>query len=126
MDKLAERVAKMKIRGPLLLSCFGIFVAGMVAGVIAHDRLTVLLHPGFGMVDLTEYPPERLTQSLFLYAEDNDKPGLLPSGSFLYPHAGYAEGFTRYVLYVNFKGVLPSERNSISRDITVPVWAETE
>lgn len=110
----------------------GIMV-GFVCSYLVHDPIKRRLHAafGFGVVDLSGQWPEKLTEDLPLLPVDENMrntPGALPAGSILYPHKGYSEGFTTYIVYINVAASsLKSTPVKFEHNNTIaPVWGESE
>ena len=103
-----------------------IFLAGTFFGEsVAKPALRALSRSiGLGVASLADFPPEVLTAPMPLHS--NLSKGSLPAGTVLYPDAEYAEGFTQYVVFINFKGEPPVKPAGFGRGVTSPIWMTRE
>lgn len=67
----------------------------------------------------------RLEEPLLLQADGDLKNfHMLPAGTALYQDQSFAEGHTRYIVYVNIKGAIATERvESDKPNLVDPIWA---
>lgn len=98
----------------LSLSIIGAFAIGAVA-------------QKSGVLNMSSTEYLKLSEPLLLSAEGERKYfHMLPVGTPMYKDYSFAEGHTRYIVYVNLKGEFQTEKViSDKKNLIDPIWAET-
>lgn len=98
------------------LALFGMVATTFVGGILFQKY-------GIPLISTTTY--FKLEEPLLLEAEGEMKNfHMLPAGTALYKDQSFAEGHTRYLVYLNIKGDVATEKiESDKPNLIDPIWA---